>query len=130
MYIASKITVLPTLSKTRIDTWQSEYDETHIRVLPRPEDVETAGKMHITSTDLNSYTVAKGSKPQEAENINNERELIRKQLLDAGFLVTSILTPEDEENRILSPEEIAIIGKLPPHARTIQEILDEDRGEY
>jgi hypothetical protein len=130
MNAAPKVTVLPISNETPIDSLRLEPDKTPIRILPRSGDVQTTGKMRAYRIDLTSYTTSEPRESQKVDNLNNEREIVRQRLLEAGFLVTSILTPEDGENRILSPEEIAIVGKLPPNAKTIQEILDEDRGEY
>ena len=56
------------------------------------------------------------------------REESRAILLAAGFLVTTIHAPEGTVP--LTPEEIMEIGKLPPGARSSEELVDEDRGLY
>jgi predicted ATP-dependent serine protease len=57
----------------------------------------------------------------------HERETVRNRLSEAGFLVTDILTDDDEQ--IIPIEETMDVLKLPPDAPTIQQILDEDRGD-
>lgn len=56
---------------------------------------------------------------------NPARDSVRKKLLAAGFLVTTIQAPKDIVP--LTPEEILELGRLPTGARTSEELLNEDR---
>ncbi|MEO8610887.1 MAG: hypothetical protein ABI690_23520 [Chloroflexota bacterium] len=59
---------------------------------------------------------------------NMTREEARAILLAAGSLVTTIHAPEGTVP--LTPEQILEIRKLPPGARSSDELVDEDRGLY
>lgn len=125
-----------------IDIGASEHSEKHISILPYPDDIKVAGKVDNLnevsvvgridhySIDLNSYSSSDKRQPNRIFPQTAEYDHVRSRLLNAGFLVTSIPISEDETSRILSPEEIAKVGKLPPEAPTILEMLNEDRGEY
>ncbi|MDQ7025719.1 MAG: hypothetical protein Q9P01_02010 [Anaerolineae bacterium] len=133
------------------DIGASEYSEKRISILPYPDGIKIAGKVESLneisvvgridhySIDLNSYNSSPQSQPYNSSPQSQpyksslktaEYDQIKNKLLNAGFLVTSTPIFEDEISRILSPEEIAKVGKLPPDAPTILEMLNEDRGEY
>ncbi len=67
-------------------------------------------------------------KPEYRPPHNPAREAARAKLLAAGALVTHIEVPEDAVP--LTLEERIHIGTLPPGARSSDELIDEDRGEY
>lgn len=58
--------------------------------------------------------------------INPAREAARAKLLAAGRLVTNIRAPEGTVP--LSPEELLRIGQRPPGTKSLDEMIDEDRG--
>jgi hypothetical protein len=68
--------------------------------------------------------------PQDlpAPSSNPAREAARAKLLAAGVLLTHIEVPEDAVP--LTLEERLRIGKMPPGARSSEELIDEDRGEW
>jgi hypothetical protein len=58
---------------------------------------------------------------------NSDRETIRAKLLAAGFLVTDIHAPAGTVP--LSDEELAQLDQRVPGSKTLDELIDEDRGE-
>lgn len=56
------------------------------------------------------------------------RDTVRAKLLAAGALRTAIEIPAGA--RRLSLAERLEIGKMPPHARTSEDLIDEDRDDY
>lgn len=67
--------------------------------------------------------------PDEVQKPLTERERLRAQLMAAGLLVK----PEDlgisSSVKPLSLEERLSIGRMPPNARPVESLVDEDRGE-
>ncbi|MCC7451712.1 MAG: hypothetical protein IT324_30165 [Anaerolineae bacterium] len=65
--------------------------------------------------------------PRETPAVSNPaREAARAKLLAAGRLVTNIRAPEGTVP--LSPEELLRIGQRPPGTKSLDEMIDEDRG--
>jgi hypothetical protein len=62
------------------------------------------------------------------EGSNPAREAARAKLLAAGRLVTDIHAPKGIVP--LSPEELLQIGTLPPGAPSLDDLINEDRGDY
>jgi hypothetical protein len=58
----------------------------------------------------------------------SRRDQIRAKLAAANFLVTSIPTPENLAP--LTPDELLEIGRLPLGTLSVQEMIDEERGQY
>jgi hypothetical protein len=122
-----------------IDIETTKYVKYYIKISPYPSDTEVAGddektKISVaiskTIIGLTSSSVSQSRDTLKKTTRAGERELVRSRLLNAGFLVTSIPISVDEQDRVLSPQEIEDMVKLPPNAPTILELLDEDRGEY
>jgi hypothetical protein len=67
-------------------------------------------------------------KPRRRTLPKDERQIVERKLRAAGLLVTDLEIPADLEP--VSDEEIAVLGVLPPGARSSEEILDEERGPY
>jgi hypothetical protein len=59
---------------------------------------------------------------------NSAREAIRAKLLAADFLVTDIHAPQDTV--LLSDEELYQLDQRPPGSKSLDELINEDRGEY
>jgi len=56
------------------------------------------------------------------------REEARAKLLAAGFLVTDFQVPEGHVP--LSPQERLQLGQLPPGSPSIDDLINDDRGDY
>lgn len=63
----------------------------------------------------------------EAPVANPDREAARAKLLAGGFLVTTIRVPDGTVP--LSPQERMRLGTLPPGSPSIDDLINEDRGE-
>jgi hypothetical protein len=59
---------------------------------------------------------------------NSERNAAREQLLQAGLLRTDITAPAGTVD--LTAQEILELGRLPEHAPSSHQTIDEDRGDY
>jgi hypothetical protein len=71
--------------------------------------------------------VAKKKPDQDVIHEKNAREIARKELLAAGYLVTEFDYEFPEDFVPLTPEEILEIGQLPEGARPSEELIAEDR---
>lgn len=80
-----------------------------------------------TPTGLVDLVIRLHENVPSAPTDNPAREAIRAKLLAAGRLVTDIYASEDAVP--LSPEELLRIGRLPPGSPSLDELIDEDRGE-
>ena|SRR5450432_3384717 len=58
---------------------------------------------------------------------NPARDAARAKLLAGGFLVTTTHVPEGTVP--LSPQERLLLGTLPPGSPSIDDLINEDRGE-
>jgi hypothetical protein len=80
-------------------------------------------------TDLDEYYAAfitgLAEMSDNATN-NSEWEAVRAKLLAAGFLVTAIHAPES--SMPLSEEELYQLDQRPPGSKTLDELINEDRG--
>ena len=74
--------------------------------------------------------VAKKKPDQDVVQEKTEREIVREKLLAAGYLVTEFHYDLPKGFVLPTQEEILEIGRLPDGARTMEELIDEDRGEY
>ncbi|SRR5258706_10465077 len=85
-----------------------------------PHDVPTG------PAELEMVVHSYQTNPTETEN--PAREAARAKLRAAGRLSVDLENPDDFET--VSEEELEILGRLAPGARTAQEIIDEERGAY
>jgi hypothetical protein len=94
-------------------------DEDHKLVVNVPEDIPTGPvELVIRSTiQLSSDT-----------EIQSVHEAARAKLLAAGALVTEFEIPDGA--RRLSIEERKQLGTLPSGARSLLDLINEDRGEW
>jgi hypothetical protein len=68
-------------------------------------------------------------RPQESKApVNLARETARAKLLAAGFLVIGLQAPEGTV--ALSPEERLQLGTLPAGGLSVDDLINEDRGEF
>lgn len=71
--------------------------------------------------------VAKKKPDQDVVQEKTAREIAREELLEAGYLVTEFDYEFPEDFVPLTPEELLVIGTLPPEARPSEELIAEDR---
>lgn len=100
-------------------TLSVEIPPDHHLVLDLPPDVPV-GTAQITIQAQNA--------PNAAIISNPAREAIRAKLLAAGKLVADIRAPEGTVP--LSVQERLRLGTLPPGSPSINDLINEDRGEY
>ncbi len=100
-----------------IITLPAVINENHDLIVQLPADIPP-GQVEVTIRTIS---------PVEAAG-NAERDRIREKLRAAGLLAIIPDFPETIEP--ITDEELEELGRLPPGAKSSEELIDEDRGLY
>jgi hypothetical protein len=92
-------------------------NENHDLIVELPNDIPP-GQVEITIRTIS---------PTEAAG-NAERDRIREKLRAAGHLAVVLGIPDDIEPA--NEEALEELGQLPLGAKSSEELIDEDRGQY
>ena len=96
-------------------------------VIDLPEEIP-AGPVELVVRAASAARPIVNIEPVDKETLRAEREAVRQKLLAAGVLATDLGIPDNLVS--LSDEELEQLVRLPPGARSSEELVDEDRGLY
>jgi hypothetical protein len=98
-------------------------NETRTLTVELPDDIPLGlAEVSISVRPVREAEKYPGSEPP------SERETVRAKLRAGNFLVE----PEaaSTETPVIEDADLPALGRLPPHARPTEELIDEDRGKF